>query len=171
MIKKGKEPTVKINVEPCSILYEGDIIDCTITGEPTHRRWWINDFPKHIFTNDTPVIFDPDPTPKDDFYVILNVEVENKYGTASDSVVVQIKRLFFGDIHWHSTLCDGTFEINEIEDEFTPDDIEQWDSIVHMDLCAKFEEEFEISLEVEDIAEMETIGKMKEILRQYDVEL
>ena len=53
----------------------------------------------------------------------------------------------------------------------SPDDIEQWDSITHMDLCSKFEDAFEISLDVEDIAEMETIGQIKVILRKYSVDL
>lgn len=68
-------------------------------------------------------------------------------------------------------LVKDTFEIDELHDELTPDDVELWDSIIHMDLCAKFEEIFDISLEVEDIAEMETIGKMKEILRRYELKL
>lgn len=70
-----------------------------------------------------------------------------------------------------NNLIKDTFEIEEIGDDLTPDDIEMWDSISHMDLCAKFEEEFDISLDVEDIAEMETIGDMKEILKKYNVEL
>lgn len=70
-----------------------------------------------------------------------------------------------------NNLIKDTFEIEEIGDDLTPDDIEMWDSITHMDLCAKFEEEFDISLDVEDIAEMETIGEMKEILKKYNVEL
>ena len=68
-------------------------------------------------------------------------------------------------------LIQETFDITEIKDEMSPDDIEQWDSITHMDLCSKFEETFDISLDVEDIAEMETIGQIKEILRKYSVDL
>ena len=68
-------------------------------------------------------------------------------------------------------ILEETFEISDIKDEMSPDDIEQWDSITHMDLCSKFEDTFDISLDVEDIAEMETIGQMKEILRKYSVEL
>ena len=68
-------------------------------------------------------------------------------------------------------LIKKTFEIDEISDDLSPDTIEQWDSITHMDLCAKFEDEFGISLDVEDVAEMETIGRIKEILRKYNVEL
>ena len=66
-----------------------------------------------------------------------------------------------------------TFEIKrkELKDDATPDDLETWDSIVHMDLCAKFEEEFDISLDVEDITEMQTLGLMKEVLKRYGVDL
>jgi acyl carrier protein len=64
-----------------------------------------------------------------------------------------------------------TFDVSDIKDDMSPDDIEQWDSITHMDLCAKFEDSFDISLDVEDIAEMETIGQIKAILRKYNVEL
>ena len=70
-----------------------------------------------------------------------------------------------------NSILQETFEIEEINDDMTPDDIEQWDSITHMDLCSKFEDSFDISLDVEDIAEMETIGQIKEILRKYNVEL
>ena len=65
------------------------------------------------------------------------------------------------------------FEINraDIKDEVTPDDLENWDSIVHMDLCAKFEENFNISLDVEEITEMQTLGLMKEVLKRHGVDL
>lgn len=71
------------------------------------------------------------------------------------------------------TLLMEAFEIKreEIRDDVTPDDLENWDSIVHMDLCAKFEESFNISLDVEDITEMQTLGLMKEVLRKYGVDL
>ncbi len=68
-------------------------------------------------------------------------------------------------------LLQDTFDVTELNDEMSPDTIEQWDSITHMDLCSKFEETFDISLDVEDIAEMETIGQIKEILRKYNVDL
>ena len=65
------------------------------------------------------------------------------------------------------------FEIDksEIDDEATPDDIEKWDSVLHMDLVAKFEENFEIQFEVEEITEMDTIGNMKEVLRRHGVDV
>ena len=60
----------------------------------------------------------------------------------------------------------------EITDDKTPDDIENWNSISHMDLMARFEDTFGIELDVEDITEMDSIGAMKEILKdQYGVDL
>jgi len=40
-------PTVKINIDPYSTIYEGDIINCLITGEPFFKYWSINNQSKH----------------------------------------------------------------------------------------------------------------------------
>lgn len=65
------------------------------------------------------------------------------------------------------------FEVDEeqITNEKTPDDFENWNSVTHMDLMARFEETFNIELDVEDITEMDSIGAMKEILKRYGVDL
>ena len=60
---------------------------------------------------------------------------------------------------------------DEIKDDVTPDDLEDWNSINHMELCAKFEEEFEIELDVEEITEMQTLGLMKAVLKRHGVKL
>ena len=67
-------------------------------------------------------------------------------------------------------------EVFEIEremirdgDDLTPDDIENWSSISHMELVCQFEQSFNIELDVEDITEMDSLGAMKDILRQYGV--
>ena len=69
-------------------------------------------------------------------------------------------------------------EVFEIEremvrdgDDLTPDDIENWSSISHMELVCRFEQSFNIELDVEDITEMDSLGAMKDILRQYGVDL
>ena len=63
-------------------------------------------------------------------------------------------------------------EKEEITDDKTPDDLENWNSISHMDLMARFEDTFGIELDVEDITEMDSIGAMKGILKdQYGVDL
>jgi acyl carrier protein len=61
--------------------------------------------------------------------------------------------------------------IAEIEDTFGPDEIEDWDSLNHLDLVTELEETFEISLAVEDVSRMYTIGDIKKILRKYEVEI
>lgn len=45
---------------------------------------------------------------------------------------------------------------NGLSDSTTPDDIESWDSYKQMFLIASFEEEFEISIEPEEIVDMYT---------------
>jgi len=72
------------------------------------------------------------------------------------------------------TFISEIFEVEkeEITEDKTPDDLENWNSISHMDLIARFEETFGIELDVEDITEMDSIGAMKRILKdQYGVDL
>ncbi len=42
----------------------------------------------------------------------------------------------------------------DITDDTTPEDIAQWDSFKHMMLISSFEEEFDISIEPEEIVDM-----------------
>ena len=108
-------PTVVINIEPYSEFYEGDIIDCDITGSPTILYWQINDQSIHTtFFGDDPVIFNPEPTPLDDEFVNLTVFAENENGSDSDTVPIKLFRLFFGDIHWHTVFSDGDFMIDSM---------------------------------------------------------
>ena len=101
-------PTVTINIDPYTVIYEGDIIDCDITGNPTVLYWTINKQSPHTtFYGDDPIIFDPEPTPLGDTYVDLTVYAENNVGADSDTVRVMIKRIYFGDIHWHTRISDG----------------------------------------------------------------
>ncbi len=110
-----EEPFVSINIEPHSILYEGDIINCTITGNPTIKYWMINNQSQHFtFYNDSILLFDPEPTPLNSSFVNLTIYVENQAGSDSATVEVMIKRLFFGDIHWHTKLTDGMNTIDQM---------------------------------------------------------
>lgn len=105
-------PTVKIDIDPNTTIYEGDIINCTITGDPIFKYWSINNQSHHTtFYEDDPVIFDPEPTPLDTDYVTLTVYTENAFGNASDSVQISVKRIYFGDIHWHSICSDGIYPL------------------------------------------------------------
>ena len=60
---------------------------------------------------------------------------------------------------------------SDLEDDLTPEDIEDWDSISHMELMAKFEDEWGVTFDVEELVEMETIGLIKEALIRHGVEL
>ena len=59
----------------------------------------------------------------------------------------------------------------EITDDATPDDIESWTSISHMDLMARFEETFGLELDVEEITEMDSFGAIKEALKSHGIEV
>jgi len=117
-------PVVTINLSQYSTVYEGDIIDCNITGEPTFKYWQINNNSHHtIFYRDNPLLFDPEPTPIGDDFVNLTVYVENQYGNDSDTVEIRLKRIFFGDIHWHTKISDAKYSIdtmyaNAIKDNY-----------------------------------------------------
>lgn len=46
-----------------------------------------------------------------------------------------------------------------------------WDSVGHMTLVANLEDAFDIMLETDDIVDLSSFEKGKEILAKYDVEL
>ena len=70
-------------------------------------------------------------------------------------------------------LISETFAIDkdDIKDECVPDDIGNWTSITHMELIAKFDQEFGVNLDVDEVTEMDSIGRMKEILQKHGVNL
>ncbi|MCL1854434.1 MAG: acyl carrier protein [Clostridia bacterium] len=45
-----------------------------------------------------------------------------------------------------------------------------WDSVGHMALVAKLEDQFDIMMEMDDIVDLSSFNKGKEILRKYAVE-
>ena len=49
--------------------------------------------------------------------------------------------------------------------------VELWDSVGHMRLMATIEDAFDIMLDTEDIMDFSSLGKGKEILKKYDIEL
>ena len=59
--------------------------------------------------------------------------------------------------------------ITQIEDNFGPDQIKDWDSLSHIELVIGLEEKFEISLAVQDVSRMYTIGDIKKILEKYEI--
>ena len=48
---------------------------------------------------------------------------------------------------------------------------DQWDSVGHMSLIAALEDAFNIMVDMDDIIDLSSFEKGKEILRKYDVEI
>ena len=49
--------------------------------------------------------------------------------------------------------------------------IKDWDSVGHMSLISEIEDCFDIMLDTDDIIELSTFEKGKEILKKYDIEI
>ncbi|MCW8107604.1 acyl carrier protein [Alteromonas ponticola] len=58
----------------------------------------------------------------------------------------------------------------QVTDDLTYNTIEQWDSTAHMILVAELEDSFDVMLDTDDIIDMSTVGKAKEILAKYDIQ-
>jgi hypothetical protein len=114
-INNFSKPIVIINTKPFESIYEGDIINCTIEGDGVNKYWLINNQSRHNeFIDDNPIIFNPEPTPIDEEYVYLTVYVENEYGFSSDTIPIKLYKIFFGDIHWHTSISDGQYTLDEM---------------------------------------------------------
>lgn len=65
-----------------------------------------------------------------------------------------------------------TFDIKEESlSEARYQGISNWDSIGHMTLIAALEDEFDIMMDTDDIIELNSYSKGKEILKKYNVEV
>ena len=62
-----------------------------------------------------------------------------------------------------------SIESDKFKEELEYYEIPEWDSIGHMSLMSELEEEFNISLETEDIVEFGSFKKGIEILEKYKV--
>jgi len=58
-------------------------------------------------------------------------------------------------------------DICKINEATMQTDIPNWDSLAHLNLMLKFEDEFNISLEPEDIGRMTSFKMIYEILQSY----
>ena len=64
-----------------------------------------------------------------------------------------------------------TFGLNSNKlGELKYQDIEEWDSVGHMTLIAAIEEAFDIMFDTDDIIDLSSFQKGKEILKKYNVE-
>ncbi len=62
-----------------------------------------------------------------------------------------------------------SIESSKVSSELKYNDIPEWDSIGHMTLISGLEEEFNISIETDDIIDFSSFEKGKEILKKYKV--
>lgn len=59
--------------------------------------------------------------------------------------------------------------LEEINDDLAYQSIPEWDSMSHMILMTELETAFGISIETDDMLEMNTMPKVREILQKYGV--
>jgi acyl carrier protein len=60
---------------------------------------------------------------------------------------------------------------SKIVDSLKYQGIQEWDSISHMVLISEIESAFDISIETEDVIDMSSFKKAKEIIAKYDIKL
>ena len=58
----------------------------------------------------------------------------------------------------------------KVADSLAYQSIPEWDSVAHMRVIALIDEQFETMLETEDVIDMSSFAKAKEILKKYEVE-
>ena len=58
-------------------------------------------------------------------------------------------------------------DAGQVTDELRYNTIPQWDSIAHMSVVAALEEAFGIMIDMDDVIDMSSVGKAREILRKH----
>lgn len=59
-----------------------------------------------------------------------------------------------------------SIDISKLNDSISMKDTARWDSLNHMRLISEIENTFEVDLEMDDIIEMTTLGKIRSILTE-----
>lgn len=57
-------------------------------------------------------------------------------------------------------------DVNTIKESWGPDDINQWDSIKHLRLITAIEQEFDITLSMDQVQSIDSIVKIQEIVAE-----
>ena len=60
-------------------------------------------------------------------------------------------------------------KVEDLNDNYGKDTVEEWDSVHQLSLIAQLEDAFDIMFDPEDIMEMTSYAKGKELLAKYDV--
>ena len=59
----------------------------------------------------------------------------------------------------------------DLTDDYGKETVDEWDSVHQLSLVAQFEDAFDIMLDPEDIMDLTSYAKGKDILKKYEVEL
>lgn len=73
----------------------------------------------------------------------------------------KLKQAFMKSLAVPETVITDSLEYNSIQ---------EWDSTAHMILIAELEDVFEVMLDTDDIIDMSSYAKAKEILHKYNIE-
>ncbi|MFB2813190.1 acyl carrier protein [Shewanella xiamenensis] len=57
-----------------------------------------------------------------------------------------------------------------VKDDLKYNSIPQWDSIAHMSLVSELESVFDVMLDTDEIIDMSSVAKTREILSSHDIE-
>jgi acyl carrier protein len=57
----------------------------------------------------------------------------------------------------------------DITDDLAYQSISEWDSITHMILISQLEDTFGISIDTDDVIDLSSVGKAREILTKYNI--
>ncbi|MEJ2688672.1 MAG: acyl carrier protein [Deltaproteobacteria bacterium] len=60
-------------------------------------------------------------------------------------------------------------DVGSVTDDLEYNSIPEWDSVAHMGLVAELERVFQVLLDTDQIIEMSSVAKVKEILGKYGV--
>ena len=76
-----------------------------------------------------------------------------------------------GQIYDKAFITAFTIDESALGPDLKYESIPEWDSIGHMALIAELEDEFDISMEMDDIIDFSSYNTGKEILKKYKVDI
>ncbi len=60
-------------------------------------------------------------------------------------------------------------ELSQLNDDLKRNEVKEWDSMTHLMLITELEETFGVAFDDDDVAEIGSIGDLKEVLRKHGV--
>jgi len=60
-------------------------------------------------------------------------------------------------------------EPQSLDESSSPESVEGWDSMGHVNLVTALEQHLNVSIDIDDVMEMGSVGKIREILLAYGV--